>query len=282
MDWSRAKSILIFILIALNIFLAVNLFYHNTSDSVSKKTVSDTINILKSRNVSIQCDVPRTSSDPGELYYEDYKLNITGIANMLLGSVITGADGIKPGQELSKGSRVLKFSDENSFVYKDSSPNTAIDISNKNDVERYAGKFLAEIGLQDVGTVLDGYKTVNNSVELIFRQKYGRYTVFDNYARFVLDQKGITYFECRYKKPKDIITKNKKIVSASQLLLKNYYNSEGVSISGIGLILMEYSIEQGSKEFCSRPVWRIESADTIDFYSAYDGIKVKSLPKTTT
>ena len=82
MDWSKAKNLLIFLFLALNIFLAVYLFmsFHNNSGA---ENILNTEKILRDRGYDLNTKIPNISKGY-MLKYENGKYDSAFIAENLL------------------------------------------------------------------------------------------------------------------------------------------------------------------------------------------------------
>ncbi|MDP4094049.1 MAG: two-component system regulatory protein YycI [Bacillota bacterium] len=276
MDWSKAKNILIAVLVALNVFLLINNNIYSKESKVSSETVENTIKALEAKGVTVNCEIPRTETNPGRLTYEDYKLDAKEIAQKLLGNIKLPGQPVY-NQKITNGDKELTFENSNLFDYTDTNPKSSLNISDKSKVEQYVKSYLGKIGLPVSEFSLDSYERENKDcINLVYYQKYKGYIVFDSYSKVTVTNKGITALKCSYKKPLDITDKSsKKIVSVCQILLKEYMDPGRQNISGINLGFLEYNLENNTREYYDRPVWRITTGDGKYSYFSVDGTKLQ-------
>ncbi len=50
-------------------FFIVNISFLRADENISRETISDTVEILKSNGITLKCDIPRKIDDPGKLNY---------------------------------------------------------------------------------------------------------------------------------------------------------------------------------------------------------------------
>lgn len=279
MDWSRAKNILILILLALNIFLFVNISVHNPGSSISGETISNTVKILGTRGITVKCEVPRTNNAPGKLSYnENAKLDKLKIARRLLADMDLSASSIKGGKEAVKGSKKLTFTNDYSLVYEDTDPKENINISDKKSVEKSLRRYLDMLYLPSSAYYLDVFtKNTDGSVILKFREKYKDYFVFENCTEITATKDGVINLKCEYREMDSMMSPNKKIISAYQILLKQYGDGTKAVITDIDLGFMEYKLGQDTREIYKRPVWRVRTGDGKErFFSASEGEEIQA------
>jgi regulatory protein YycI of two-component signal transduction system YycFG len=276
MDWGKAKTILIFVFIALNIFLLVNIYIYSSEGKISKKTISNAVKTLEQKGITIDCPIPRTAVDPGRLIFKDYKLDVRHTAEVFIEKAkLPEKDAY--GEEICDGTKKLNITDKNSFSYSDSSPSSNVKISDKNEVLKYIGSIMKKLDLDTDDYILDSYSMKNGTAQLVYYGAYKGYLIYDSYIKADITQKGITSMECYVKKIQDVISnKNKKIISAYQILLKEYIQEGKLTITDIDMGFKEYSREKDSNELYCGAVWRIITSDNnVQYYSIYDGVRVQ-------
>ena len=109
MYWARAKNILIFTLLALNIFLAINLFISNSNRGVSAEAEADAEAILRSRNIEIACKVPKIGGTANRLNFISDGYDRGKLAEQLLGITAKQASDIGEGTIHKNGNRKLEI-----------------------------------------------------------------------------------------------------------------------------------------------------------------------------
>lgn len=277
MDWARAKSILIAVLLLLNIFLLVTIGFYKSGQGISRETISNTVEILEDRGVTVQGEIPLYKRDIPALIYENGSLDRVTAAQKLLGKDYTPPAEIKDGESLVSGTKKLVFRSGNTFAYSDESPSDIVKIEDIDSVERYLRKFLNGLGFQASAYRLDQYvENPDGSYILNFIGKYKKFLIFNNSIKAVVTKNGITYLEGRYRKVKGFSTRSMPIMPAYQILLKNFSRDEKVTITRIDIGFTGFiKEEQNMQEFSEGPAWRIITSDGKPrYFKATDGEEI--------
>lgn len=282
MQWSRAKSIIIFILAALNIFLGINLYLYNTDRVSSNEAVQNAQAILNSRNILIKCKVPNINGVPKRLNFINDGYDMQMLVGKLIG--ITGSEASKSGTPVSgqsfiNGGKKLELRIPISFSYTDTQPGSKVDTSKTARMEKYAVDFLKKNGLMPDSYVMDSYvKNPDNSVKLIFIEKYGKNLIYDNYLEVTATSEGITnIMGSRRSIKKAEAVSQEKIMTAWQVMLRNFTGNTPLVIEGVDFGYKQETSNAGNmKASLEEPVWRIKvrGGDTY-FFNAFNGYRIK-------
>lgn len=279
MEWSKAKNVLILTFIILNIFLLVNLSLSKFRGEVSKEAVANTVEILSKRGISVKCDIPGYSSDTGMLENinnENYKLNI---ASKLLGNNNLNLMQLKKGKELVLGDRKLTVFDDDTLIYKDSSPDFQLDIADQAETLKNIKKYLKSIGLPSANYDIDKLiKSPDNNITLTFVEKYKKFIIFDNYIEVSASNKGISGVTVKLNRAGNITKNQKKIIPAYIVLLNNFSEKKKMVITDIDFGFKKFVDDNDTRDLLDSPVWRIRSEDGGEwFYRAVDGKEISNL-----
>ncbi len=273
MDWARAKSILIFVFLLLNIFLFINLrpYYYNTDDTV--KNISVTKSILKERGYVLGCSIPGDSGKAAMINYQMAHLDRKKIIDKLLGHIDALPEIIDNTVEFSKGKKKLTFAVDNNFHYQDK-PDGKLDVGNKKETEKYILKYLKNLDMGITDFYLDYARTNSNkSVTYVFNEKYKDFLLYSSFITVIVSDKGITDIQSYFIKVKSLTYTNTKIVPAYQVLIKNFTKGNKTVIRSIDLGFRGlYLGEKG--EFSENVVWRVKTGDgtkTPRYFSIIDG-----------
>ncbi len=246
MDWSRAKNILILIFIVLNVFLLVYLGIYTKSSNVSKEAVISTLNILKKNGIVIapMCEIPKYNKKTPMLMLE------------------------------SENS--LVFSEDSSTDFGNLNQNKNIDLNSIKNVEKYSRDYLVNQGIKISNFMLDKYiKNLDETVTLVFIEKYKGFLIFDNKISVNISENGIQNITSNVKKIKGFTKTPSVIMPAHQVLLKNFYSKKDIIIKSIDIGFKGFDggdDEQESKEAFQGPAWRITTDEGKEiFLKAYDG-----------
>jgi len=267
MEWSRAKTILIFVFLTLNIFLLVNLFIERSHMNISEEVLNNTVKILEDHGIILKCKIPSYSRNISFLEYKEYK----GLDKSKIDNVIKSM----------KGNIEVTY-DNNTVYYINKSPEEHIEISDMLKLEKYLRGFF-RIFIDNIKNfVLDKYLIKHNStIEVLFTYKYNGFLVFDNSIRVELTEKGIKQFTYGYRDIDGFLSDSTAIMPAHHILLKNMNdlksdNDELMEISDIDIGFKSYSMEDNMKLTSDGPAWRIIlNNKVVMYYSASDGGKIE-------
>jgi regulatory protein YycI of two-component signal transduction system YycFG len=292
MDWSKAKGIIIMLLLAFNIFLLTNIIVYAKGQSIPRETIQNTINILKTRDVELECAIPTYDSDTPKLVYGSGVLNSSLIAGKLLGGTYKTAgagESAETGESAGAGilytneSKKLLYDSNGILSYEDSEPHDKVDVSNINAVKGYVENFLKGCGLIDNSYVLDGKKfNADGSISLYYIEVYKGYFIFDNYLNVNVAKNGLVSLESKRKEIQRLSPdKARDIAAAYQILLGNFNGGAKIVITSIdfGFIDSNAAAMKGIESPEQFPVWRVEikDADKPRYFNTFDGKEVKGI-----
>lgn len=286
MDTARAKSIIIILFVALNIFLLVNILLLVTGNNISAETLENTRVILSERGVTLAdgVKIPVYRKEiPPVIFGEDGADRAKVEAALLGAGGEAGADGeagdggvegagssggsgtgsvegvgSSGGSGTGSAKASIKYEGDYYFEYED--PEAGIKISSGDgggaaakDVQRELKKLMERMGLPAGNYAVDR----QTDSEVCFIYKEDSRCIFDNYILFGLSGGGISYAECSYREVAGF-GEPAAILPAHQVLIKNIVDCDGCVISAIDL---------GYKSMA--PVWRIcFTDDTCQYYGA--------------
>lgn len=260
MDWGKAKSILIIVFIALNIFLMGNISLDKLSKGSQRDAIQSTQTILGNNGIRLTCKIPDFDGTMGriEIYDEPY-FNIKRAAVKLMGSKTEIPDKIEPKWRLSDGKKEFVLEDAYTFKYTDNSPEQKWDVSRSKTVEKRVRKFLEDNEINASGFIVDEYEEMAGGHKRIaFRQKYEGLNIFSNTITVVVSDKGVSELECSARKPGKLEKNSAKVIPAYKILLTYFSDLSGTVITGIdiGYNMNREGIGE-EEESNPKPVWRI-------------------------
>jgi len=280
MDWSRAKSILIAVFLTLNILLLSYISINKFGGGGSGEVAADTLEILRSRNVEVACEIPLYESDTPRLIYEDGKYDKLKVAHALMEDMPASEEEIANSEELVFRGKKLAFAGDNSFVFADRQPAFNIDVRDAGKTEKYLREMFEKMGFKESAYVLDGYfENAGGGVVFAFTEKYGGYLVFDNCITVLATEKGIAELKYRHRGIKGFSQEMIKVLPAYKILLKNFgATGEKAAITGIDLGFKGLAVKPGMREYSEGPAWRIRFGEgkSPRYFKASDGGEIKT------
>ena len=266
MDWVRAKSILIAMLLALNLFMAGYLINRELGDSADRAFYTNVTGILEGRGVSVNCKFPKSVTASGLLIYGDGARFVEGCAAALNASGAAG-DIAMPGRE--------------SLHYTNSHPDEGLNTGSHANLDADVRKTLRDMGIDISRFKTDNILAAEDSSGGYFLQyilEYDGKLVFDsNVKAYVTPEGGISELTINYREikaaPDD---KHMKVVPAYQVILKNYHNSgDAISSISIGFMGQNTARENPFMESEEGAVWRVRLEDgTERFFEAAYGDEI--------
>ncbi len=271
MDWSRAKSVLIGIFLALNAFLFVYIRVFCLQPAVSADTLDNTIKILNSRGIKVNCEIPATDFKYTSLEFDSNDYSRVEAAEKLLGTKIL-KEQIKNDQQLEHMGKIIKFKPNNELVYLNVDPQGKVDLQDNRQIEKCARDFLKSLDLPVKEYATDRRIKYDDSVKIRFYEKYKGFIVYDNWFEITVSEKGVTYMKYKYIKVRDVVSESGKSTVPIHSVLLRHFNEEGQVIT---------SIQQGFKKpvekeqvfiWYSEPYWKVRLENGQDrFFNALTG-----------
>jgi len=265
MDWNRAKSIILILLIFLNIFLFINIIIVKKDFDLSGTYRANALKALTDSGIVISCSVPSGNKPVQRISFIEKDKNVyTEMIRNLMG-IEEDDDIIR--EEYYSDKKTLKFID-NKFIYTDDSGSVIVPVENRKKLDTALKKWIKKNRISNDSFVLDKVYREDDAVVAEYVQLYRNVPVYDNRIVFRIKNKALAEVEgnCRifYE-----LRANKEdyVVSAEIVLLTNKDRIKG-EIVGIDL---GYLLAQ-TDELYDTPVWRITlSAGEEILFNAFTG-----------
>ena len=263
MDLAKAKSVVIVMLLAFNIFLLFNNVTYSKRQGIQSETIENVEKILKTRGVTLECRIPTASREAHRLEYGNGGLDRDAIAAKLLGESYMVSGG---GGQYGYGGKEIVFSGSTSLLFTDDKPASAVDIGDDDKVTKAALKYLKDKGLAGGTYVVDALeRSRDGSVVVYFIEEYDGFLVYDNYSTVTVTAKGITRLEYNRLQIKGFTAERvEDFAAAYQVLLANFKDGGKQVITDIDIGYKhsdDYSMN-GKESVELLPVWRIKIKDT--------------------
>lgn len=264
MEWSKIKTILIWIFVIVNIFL-FSMYFNDmySGNEISDEVVEDTISVLAKNNVVISKDVmPKDCSD----------VKIYNVEN----TYSTVSDMLEKVKKTSKENGISYFTDDNISVKGKNFTCKVTSNEDVSDIVDYAEEKIKKTGL--LGDV--DYSLRESNGYVYFYLKYGNMVFFDSYIRVKCTNKGIQeiYGNNWYC---DKVTEGSmaKTVSPAQILID--FAVEMKYPKKVTITKVEAGYYIGNRDETVRvtafPVWEITLSDGgIYYYDRRNGDLVSS------
>ncbi len=264
MDWAKAKTILIVILLMLNVFLLYTIINVN-KDNRATDYNNFAIEYLKSRNIRLGTKISDAPGTVGRIEYETRDFDLNKISQSVFKnnvSPITTGDSII----YTYNGKKIEFT-EHELILKDR-VNAGDDLLN--DPESFLQmvyKYIADLGFSREEISLMYQNQTDTVTEAGFMLKNKDALLFDHIIRASLDKDGVLYMSLpnkkvkRYKAPTEIISAYQMLVMAGL--------PEGSVVNSVDFGYRQ--LDEG--DFYDTPVWRVilENHEQPIFYNACTG-----------
>ncbi len=297
MDWPKAKNILIFIFIILNIFLLVYKGVYGNSSAVTKEDVAIVLEILERNGVTVSdtCKIPLYNKNTSMLIFENNDVDRQKITEKLLNKNYTDIieQNVQQNQNniISVENKRLIFGEGLAFTYYNninkiiSNTNSGVEYygtnSEDNDhlneinagsgiedsikvnknVEKQLRKYFSDMGINMTHFVLDRHiENLDNSETYVFIEKYKDFLIYENKISIDVYENCITKIMVNIKRIKGFTKTPLPILPAHHVILKNFYNKKDIVIKSIDIGFKGFKSEESElnpKEISQGPAWRI-------------------------
>lgn len=277
MNWSKAKNILIIAFIVTNLFLLYEIFVESNENkdiTISNEFINKVVEILDTKNISINCSIPKEKPSKSLLTVRYQVYNSQTIRNNLADKFLKNyviINDYKNNALIYKDTgKTLTIKNNNEITYKNYE-NNKYEVTNfdKQELETICTEFLEE---KEFST--DDYKLTNFSKQgdkyiLQYTKFHEDILIEESYMIFEIGKNGIQTFKRKWL---DIVkTKKSQIVirSAPDVLLRLLSREDiyGKSIEDIDICYYFSSYKASSNyyqyaiEGDAVPAWRIQMKD---------------------
>lgn len=279
MDWARAKNILIFLFLFLNLFLSLMMVKFFSSDNLSDEDIDNTFKVLEDRGITVECDIPLYNKQIGTLSNANITLDKDLIIKAFFGDEKYTEENLDLNTVAVYGSKKLLINKLNTFVYSNSAPNETADLADSKSVHSYLSNLSKRMNLAFKNFYLDKTEDIpDGQKKYTFRQKKDGFWLYSNYVEINVGKAGVTYLKYNNRNSGEF-TGSKKIMPAYQILIKNLIYDSGVAISKIDIGFGEQNMGKDTKVLDDLPVWRVmlKKGEKIEerYFKVYNGEEVK-------
>lgn len=282
MDWSKAKTILIIAFVVTNLLLGYILFENNTTPepTVSDDFIADVINLLKSKDIELNCNIPKDLPSLSMMTVE-YEVNdVADINKKFFNGTSLGINQVEGIVEFKKDKEIVKIIDEKKLAYENDNDENKYPDLNEEKAIHIAEGFLEDKGFIEADMKLTYKSKYKNTYYLEYTKIYNGIFVEKTYSKFVIDKRGVKSFERLWLNPKEVGDNEINISTApkSILALLNMDSVYGKAIDDISLCYYFDPIKHSdvvgdlkkTREGKAIPAWRIQfDDDSLVFLDEY-------------
>lgn len=268
MDWSKVKTILIFVFIFFNIFLYCIISRFNIDIKVTDKVIENAKSILRNDGVNVKCKIPSLATDNSKYSIEDFTFDREFIKF-----------------ELFKNERIT-YEDEKKIV----SSNMELNLLNNSNIHFSSKKhkqlesdfaemekYIKIINLKGKSFKFDYLQDNDSSKKYIYREYDENKVYYDNFIEFEISENKIE-FSTSIKNFIYSKTENKAILPVHIVLLKNFGidNKKNIIKIDMGIKILKINSDDGAVYDSPVVVWRVFCDDNSEyFFIASNGSKIK-------
>ena len=270
MKWTHVKTLLIVILIAVNGFLAFNIYMERNAAHIDEKTLENTRKVLSEKGIVIDADIKSNCKTLGVVRFNDIKNEISAIAGKLIGDCEYSENGFE--KRLTNGDSYMSY---DSSAYSVKFYNALITgreaVGGK--ASAYASEFFNAIGLPPTYYRLKTLEEMDGHKVLYAEQLINGEPVFGNVIRFTVCEDGIREITGKWffgalsfssAKEKDLLN--------ALFALVDFYGEDGGQVTIKSLTQGFYTLtEKGIESITVSSAWYIETEAQRLIYNAVSG-----------
>jgi regulatory protein YycI of two-component signal transduction system YycFG len=290
MDWAKAKTILITVFLAINIFLGYMIISANTGSIgyVDGERVKQITNYLAEKNITVKGQVPLKKTDMPSITVKYKLFNKADIAERFFLPEIKVEESTEGSTvKLSGDSLEVSIKDSRELLYIDSGikPSAAID---QKICSNHIKEFLNRLGLKDDANIrqaedVEGYK------RFVYGQSFKGAIIYNSLMEFYVNDSGVQRARIIWFDTIKQASRKASVISPEIALLylsKHYEDSVAQSIEVLE-IQQGYYFGTGAsgqvdtskvEEGTAFPVWKITTDRDMIYINAYNE-KVESVEK---
>ena len=266
MDWSRAKNIILILLVILNIFLFVNIVNVKKTFGSSREYRDKAYKALTESGIEINCSIPSDIKPVQRISFVEKDKNVyTGMIRRLM--EIPEKDALSIENEYIKDGKTLEFADDK-FIFTDSTNSVAISAESRKKLDKTLKSWIKNNDISKENFVLDRIQEKDGTVTAEYVQLYKKKPVFCNRIVFTIENNFLVKAEGSLRIFYELKTnKEDDAVSAEIVLLTNKDKIKGsVESVDLGYFLVQ------EDELYDTPVWRVRLGNGEDvLFNAFTG-----------
>jgi regulatory protein YycI of two-component signal transduction system YycFG len=290
MDWAKAKTILITVFLAINIFLGYMIISANTGSIgyVDGERVKQITNYLAEKNITVKGQVPLKKTDMPSITVKYKLFNKADIAERFFLPEIKVEESTEGSTvKLSGDSLEVSIKDSRELLYIDSGikPSAAID---QKICSNHIKEFLNRLGLKDDANIrqaedVEGYK------RFVYGQSFKGAIIYNSLMEFYVNDSGVQRARIIWFDTIKQASRKASVISPeiALLYLSKHYEDSVVQSIEVLEIQQGYYFGTGAsgqvdtskvEEGTAFPVWKITTDRDMIYINAYNE-KVESVEK---
>lgn len=268
MEWSKAKTILLVLLILLNIFLLAGIILNGANFTLSDDYVQYAKKFLAERNITFKTDPPSYNKASGMIEYKSRQINEDQLVKAIFGKSMKPVEQEAGKRVWDEGNKYLEIGN-NLILIRDSLPQLKESFGKPDELINDLQAYIKQLGVvKNEITVESRISSDAETMVISFVEKYKDQLLFDNAITVQVSRDGRADLELVCRDVNKVIGSD-EILSIYQILV----------MAGIPEHSVISSIDFGYKrineeDLFDSPVWRIRFDNgQIEYYNAYTGDK---------
>ena len=268
MDWSKAKTILIFAFLITNILLVSVLISseRHMDSTIKKEFIDDAIQILATKDISIKTEIPIEIPSLNGLIVEYETMDISQVNNKFFsneGYIKYEDEGLI---EIFKNKEYISIKNEKKFIYENKNPMELYTELNEELSEDIVRGFLIERSYDISDMKLSYINEENGEYNLMFSKLYKDRYLETAYVNAVVDFRGVKKLERMWLNAKDE-SENPIYINTAPKAIMNLLSMDETHGKAIIDISLCYYFDPNGQEYIKElsdakqgktiPAWRI-------------------------
>lgn len=225
MNWAKAKTYIIILLIALNAILGIFNIFRLQSYSLDSNMVDVSKEVLKKRGFTVECDLPRTYTAMRNIEIKRCSYDYFILKDIFFDE----SENVL--QSLEYGDRLV-YSDDNKKKLTIKEDRAIFESScNPQDIDAITERLVKNVEKQYFVMQKNRDEYANGTRNIVFYQCYNGYLIFNNHLSFEFKDSGEYKTELMYYEPIDFKGSPKDIYTSSEAVYN--FSSEAAKLYDI-------------------------------------------------
>lgn len=268
MEWSKAKTILLVLLILLNLFLLVGILLHGENITLSDDYVQYAKKFLAERNITFLTEPPSYKKASGMIEYKPRQINRDQLVKAVFGKTVAPSQQNDEISVWMDDNKVLEIGN-NLIRIRVILPDIMEGFDKPDALVNSLQAYIRGLGAVKNNFVLESLSSINaDTMVITLAEEYKDQLLFDNTIAVQASRDGTVDFELTCREVNKVIGSD-DILSVYQILVMAGIPDHAV-ISSIDFGYMRINEE----DLFDNPVWRIRFDNGhIEYFNAYTGDK---------
>lgn len=286
MDWARAKTILIVVFLAIDIFLGYMIIGTRNGNTVyiDSQKIQEVTDYLTGKGIEIKGEIPQKKTDMPSITVKYKLFNKKEITEKIL----SASDEIKEiytDSFLTMETKDVQIQLKNGreFNYLNKAIKPVFSEIDEKQCKKNIDSFIQKLGIENSGMDIVSIEEENGYAKYVYRQKYRGYVIYNSRMEYYVNDNGISKANIVWFNTINQASKNGVVVSPLDALLTMYDHYKEDIDGGFAVLGIEQGYYFGTgaekkldtskiEEGTAFPVWRINTNRGLIYINAYNKI----------